>query len=175
MSDEIALANAARLFGRLTIGAIDRELAEELWEPERREALARLGIELPDGTRCDLERLAAEYIEAFAESPRHLPLVQSMCEAGHPEGAAASAVREIAGAMGVELDDEAVRSAPEDHLGVELLLWAELAEERSVAREFAASHLVWALPHLDRRSTGEGFDARLAGVIAEFIQVISSR
>ncbi len=174
MSDEIALASAARLFGRLTIGMIDRELAEELWEPERRDALARLGIELPARTRSNLDKLAAEYHRTFAEPPNHLPLVQSRCDAGPSEGAAA-AVRELADAMGVEIDDEAARSAPEDHLGIELLLWAELVEERSIAREFAARHLLWALPHLERRSVGEGFYARLAGVIAEFISVISSR
>ena len=175
MSDDIALASAAQLFGRLTVGEIDEELAEELWEPDRRGALAKLGLELPNRTQGDLERLAAEYFEAFANPQSQAPLVQSLCEEGRQDGAATGAVRKIAAARGVEFDDETARRAPPDQLGAALLLWAELVEDRSVAREFAARHLIWALPHLERRSTGEGFYARLAGVIAEFIAIISSR
>ena len=175
MSDDIALASAARLFGRLTIGKIDAEYAEDLWEPERRDALEQLGLELPSRTEGDLTRLAAEYFEAFVDPQSQPPLVQSVCEEGRYDGAATESVRNIATAMGVEFDDETARCAPPDQLGAALLLWAELVEDRSVAREFAARHLIWALPHLERRSTGEGFYSRLAGVIAEFIAVISSR
>ncbi len=175
MSDDIALASAAQLFGRLTVGEIDEELAEELWDPKRRGALAQLGIELPDRAQGDLEQLAAEYFEVFVNPRSQPPLVQSVCEEGRYDGAATESVRNIATAMGVEFADETARCAPPDQLGAALLLWAELVEDRSVAREFAARHLIWALPHLERRSTGEGFYSRLAGVIAEFIAVISSR
>ncbi len=175
MSDDIALASTAQLFGRLAVGEIDEELAEELWESTRRGALAQLGLELPDRTKGDLEQLAAEYFEAFANPQGQPPLVQSVCEEGRYDGAATDAVRKIATAMSVEFDDETAQRAPPDQLGAALLLWAEMVEDRSVAREFAARHLIWALPHLERRSTGDGFYARLAGVIAEFIAIISSR
>ncbi len=134
MSDDIALASTAQLFGRLTIGEIDEKLAEELWEPEQRGALAHLGLELPNRTEGDLKRLAAEYFEAFVDPQSQPPLVQSLCEEGRYDGAATGAVRKIAAAMGVQFDDETARRAPPDQLGAALLLWAELVEDRSVAR-----------------------------------------
>lgn len=174
MSDEMALASAAQLFGRLVLAAIDPQLADELWEPEPRAALAQLGLEPPDPATTDFEELGTEYEDFFHpnDSP---PLVQSICEEGRNEGEVVALIVEIVESFGVELEPDDTRGLPPDHLGTELLVWAELADQSSVASAFAKRHLAWAIPHLERRAGTDGFYARLSGVLAQFIAVIAGR
>lgn len=174
MNETIPLTAVAKLLGRLLICEIDRALAAELTAPEVGDSLQVLGIDVSLLAPENLDELAADYFDAMVNPDRHPPLVQSLCQDGRYESAAAASVREIAASAGVELDQDLARGAPPDHLGVQLLLWSELVERSSSAGEFAERHLVWALRPLEPIAASDGFYGSLAAVVIRFIGVITT-
>lgn len=169
MSETRSLVAVAGLLGRLLIREVDEDLAAYLLESDARDCLLALGLDVARLQRGNLEELAADYFEAVVNPQDHPPLVQSLCEDGRYESAAAAAVRQIAEAAGLELDRGLARGAPPDHLGVELLLWAELAERSPDAREFVRRHLLWAREPLQAMAARGGFYGGVAAVVARFI------
>ena len=163
----------AELFGRLLLIEVDGDMIREL---ERTGALAELralGLSLPaaddDQAR---EELAADHYEALVRPTEEPPPIQSLVEEGVYEGRAAAGMRAVARAAGLDFDADAARGAPVDHLGVQLLLWSELAgRDAAAAAEFARRHLAWAPPHL-RRTEADGFHAHLKHRTADLIQEI---
>ena len=162
----------AELFGRLLLQEIDGRTIRWLEENGAREALRDLGLELPapDDTSA-LEEVAAEHYRALIRPEDGPPPIQSLVEEGVYEGGAAAGMRAVAAAAGLDFDAAAAR-APVDHLGVQLLLWSELAgRDAAAAAEFARRHLAWAPPHL-RRTEADGFHAHLKHRTADLIQEI---
>ncbi|MHC4937140.1 MAG: molecular chaperone TorD family protein [Planctomycetota bacterium] len=161
-----ALPPVARLLGWLLLRELDAATLASL--ETLRPELEAIGLSPPETD--DLEELAAQYYAAFLDPAAGVPLVQSLHEGDGYEGEAARSVRAIAEAAGLELDTEQPRGAPQDHLGLELLLWSELAErDGAAAGEFARRHLSWAVAVLARRD-GAGFYDRLGSITAAFIR-----
>ncbi len=178
-SEAVSLAASGRLLGWLLVREIDEELVSSLAEPSLRDSLMEFGLDVSSLTAEQREILKSDYFAALVSPKEYPPPVQSLWQEGRYEGDAAASVRKVAEAMGVELDHEVARGAPPDHLGVELLLWAELAERSSSAQEFANQHLLWAKPALDALAArefrgGDGFYGRLAIAVNRFISVITS-
>ena len=173
MNDSALLSGVAKLFGRLLVREIDGALAAELSTPEIASALRGMGLEVPGFTRDVLDDLAADYFEFMVKPNDQAPLLQSLFEDGRYQSAVTVSIERIADSAGVELDRELARGAPVDHLGVELLLWAELAtRSSSVAHEFAERHLAWSLKPLQAAALTGGFYGRLASTTAQFIDSV---
>jgi TorA maturation chaperone TorD len=168
--DDTALAPAARLLGRLLVRELDAATVAELAQPEIAAALAELGIALP--TPDQLDALAHEYFTLLLHPTEGRPPVQSLWLQDRYDGDAAASVRTIARAAARELAPGA-RSAPPDHLGCVLLLWAELVDERpELAAHLARDHFAWserALHALAETPTFYGAVAR--GAIA-FVRAV---
>ncbi|MEM7310692.1 MAG: molecular chaperone TorD family protein [Planctomycetota bacterium] len=177
MTPSVELAAVARLFGRLLLHELDEEGRAALLEPEVSEALIALGLELDElAPGCDLDQLAAVYLEAFLQPREGGPLVHSLWTGGAYEGEPAVAVRRLAAAAGVELDRAAARGAPPDHLGCLLFLWAATCEEApEVAARIEADHLGWAFAPLARTGAGKGFYPSLARAVAAFLRELGAR
>ena len=177
-SEQAQLGSVARLLGELVLYEIDREQAVRLGQPELSGLLAGLGLELPAGLAEDdaaRDELAADYSRAMLLPEDGTgPLVQSLHEEGSYEGRAVAAVRRFAKALGFEFDRESARHVPPDHLGCELLLWANLLDrDPELSDRFAAEHLVWALEPLKRRAADAGFYGSLAEVTRRFLEVLT--
>ena len=161
----------AKLFGRLLVREIDDELLHVLQSEEISSALAELGLDTSLLRAEKTDDLAAEFFACFVCPTDHPPLVQSLCQDGRYESNAAVSMKKIAESAGVELDTELARGAPIDQLGVQLLLWAELAERSTSAEAFAKEHLAWAVKPLDQVAGGEGFYSGLSQVVKSFIEL----
>ena len=177
MNEKSELRLVARLLGRLLVREIDDSLAKQLSTAAITEAFRELGMNLSTlsagvSERAELDELAAEYFDVIIHPKDHAPLVQSLFETGRYEADAAASVRKIAAAAGLELDFDLARGAPPDHLGVQLLLWSELAERSSAAAEFAERHLAWAIRPLRLTAARGGFYGELASVVAKFIHEV---
>jgi TorA maturation chaperone TorD len=137
---DAALPPVARLLGWLLLRELDAATLASL--ETLRPALEAIGLSPPETD--DLEELAAQYYAAFLDPTAGVPLVQSLHEGDGYEGEAARSVRAIADAAGLELDSELSHGSPADHLGVQLLLWADLAtRDEEAAQEFTRRHLRW--------------------------------
>lgn len=169
------LARVGHLLGLLWLREVDRSWAHEFGDPHLGGALAELGLALPelDDDRA-LNELAASYFEEMVHPTSRPPPVHSLVAENKYEGRASGGVREVAAALGVDLDRDASRSAPPDHLGSELTLWAELVTRSpESAAGFAAEFLRWA-PSWCRRHAPSvpGFYGHLFAVTADFIDTI---
>lgn len=161
------LAPVARLLGRLLVREIDEETVAELQQPDVREALAGIGIGVPQA--ADREALATGYFERFLHPAAGLPPVQSLWQGGQYDGDPAVAVRAIAAAAGRELAPGARGAAP-DHLGCILLLWADLAEIRpELAARLQRDHLAWAVRALAPVQAAGGFYGAVAAAAVELV------
>jgi len=165
-----ALGAVSTLLGHLLLKECDAELVAEFERRGLRPQMAALDLELPAaGDGEALEDLAAEYFQTFLNPSDGFPLVQSLVEEGYYDGAAWQGLRETAKAAGVDYDVGAASGAPMDHLGSELLLWAELAgRDIEAANEFRSRHLLWALAPL-QDIPAEGFYGALAACVCQFI------
>lgn len=149
------LTAAARLFGRLLVRELDAATLQELQAPDIQQALASLGVTLPDASQ--LPELAHQYFGLFLHPEGALPPVQSLWRDGQYDGNHAVGVRKIAAAANLELATGA-RSAAPDHIGCILLLWAEVEGERpELANLLTSHHLAWAELALQHASNDEGF------------------
>ncbi len=176
-----ALAGAAQLFGGLLLFELDAERLAQLQSPELADALAALGVEVPD---CDpesaagkehLDGLATEFYAALLAPRGGAPPVQSLWEEGRYEGRAAERLADLALLAGFEHDASAARGAPLDHLGAVLLLWAAAAAQHpAVADVVAADHLSWAARPLERIANGSGFYSSVARATRELIEALSA-
>lgn len=187
MSDSIgeeevaALAHAARLFGDLLLFELDADGLARLQAPELRAALEGLGVEVPTievatagGARA-LEELAAAFYTALLSPTGGAPPIASLWLEGRYEGEAAARVADLAALAGIDFDSVAARSAPIDHLGSILILWAEAAARApEVADVLAADHLAWAERPLTRIAAGEGFYPSLAAAALELVDTLAA-
>lgn len=141
-SEREQLAQAARLFGRLLVRELDPATLDELRQTEVRDALAAVGVTVPEPEQLD--QLAHEWLASLLHPAHASPPVHSLFRDGNYNGDPAVAVRRIAQAAGLE-PALGARNAPVDHIGCILLLWGELATTRSeLADLLAAEHLQWA-------------------------------
>lgn len=187
MSDSIgeeeiaALAHAARLFGDLLLFELDAGGLARLQAPELRAALEGLGVEVPtidvatpEAARA-LEELAAAFYAALLAPTGGAPPIASLWLEGRYQGEAAARVADLAALAGIDFDGGAARSAPIDHLGCILLLWAEAsARAPDIADVLASDHLAWADRPLARIAAGEGFYASLAAATRELIDTLAA-
>lgn len=158
----------ARLLGRLLLRELDEAALAELGVPEVRDALRGVGIELPEAG--ELEELAAQYFALFVQPQDSAPPVQSLWAEGAYEGESARSVRALAEAAGLEFDREAARSAPVDHLGSILWLWAEARTARpEVAARLEQQHFDWAAQPLARAAREGGFYGAVCAATADFM------
>ena len=154
-SERAALTATARLFGRLLIRELDEPTLVELRQPALTAALAAAGVAVPSGEpRVVLDALWAD---------------------GQYESDTTAAVRGYAAQAGLAFQRETARGAPPDHLGAELLLWAEIAEPwPEGAARFVEQHLRWAVRPLRvlarERGVGGQFYAGLIAAVAEFLE-----
>ncbi len=163
-----ALARVGRVLGLLLLRELDASTLTQL-QPFSM-ALKDIDLELPEVEQLDA--LAVEYFEYFINPQRGFPLVQSLYEQGSYESAATAGIRKISTSLGLELDSELARGAPPDHLGAELLLWAEIQEVDPVAaKEFSERHLGWALSILPKLEA-QGFYGQLGEACREFIEIL---
>ncbi|MFK7741513.1 MAG: molecular chaperone [Planctomycetota bacterium] len=136
------LAATARLFGRLLVRELDAQTLEELQQSDVRNALAEVGIDVPQAEQLD--ELAHDWLSCFLHPESMTPPVHSLYRHGSYDGDAAAAVRGIASTAGLEQAAGARNAAP-DHIGSILVLWAELTEQRpDLARLLAEQHTEWA-------------------------------
>jgi len=171
VNETAELSRAVDLIGRLLLKEIDADMLAQLRSGPVCEALAALDLALPDD--ADVEGLAAEYCAAFIGPVDHVPLIQSVHVGDGLESPSANAVRRIATAAGLELDRDATRAAPPDHLGVILCLWAALAEPwPEAALHLSREHLAWAREPLSAAQAHDGFYGRLAGSARSVVDVI---
>lgn len=176
-----ALAHAARLFGDLLLFELDADGLAKLQAPELREALEGLGVEVPgidaatpEGARA-LEELAAAFYAALLSPTGGAPPIASLWLEGRYEGEAAARVADLAALAGIDYDPGAARSAPIDHLGSILILWAEAAGRApEVADVLASDHLAWAERPLTRMAAGDGFYASLAAATRELVEALAA-
>jgi len=176
-----ALAHAARLFGDLLLFELDADGLARLQAPELRAALEGLGVEVPgfdattpEGARS-LEELAAAFYAALLSPTGGAPPIASLWLEGRYEGEAAARVADLAALAGIDFDGVAARSAPIDHLGSILILWAEAAGRApEVADVLASDHLAWAGRPLARIAAGDGFYASLAAATRELVEALAA-
>lgn len=187
MSDSIgeeeiaALAHAARLFGDLLLFELDAEGVAKLQAPDLRAALEGLGVEVPtidaatpEGARA-LEELAAAFYAALLSPTGGAPPIASLWLEGRYQGEATARIADLAALAGIDFDAYNARSAPIDHLGCILLLWAEAAARApEVADVLASDHLAWAERPLARIAAGEGFYASLAAAARELVEALAA-
>ncbi|MEM1448501.1 MAG: molecular chaperone TorD family protein [Planctomycetota bacterium] len=175
MNEAESLAAVARLFGDLLLAELDETRLQGLLEPRARVALAALGIDVPEVRDGGLDELAADYHAAFLQ-PRGggAPPVGSLWTEGRYEGALTVRLRELAKSAALEVDPDAVRDAPVDHLGNVLHLWAACIDRAPwVSNELAAEHLAWADAPLARVEDAGGFYGGLAGALRAFLNELS--
>jgi TorA maturation chaperone TorD len=176
-----ALAHAARLFGDLFLFELGAAELARLQETELREALLGLGVAVPDfdgstpeGARA-LDELAAKYYAALISPTGGAPPIASLWLEGRYSGETTARLGDLAALAGFEYDGAAARSAPVDHLGSVLRLWAEAAERApAVADVVASEHLAWADRPLARIAAGQGFYAELAAAARELVEALAS-
>ncbi|GIW79014.1 MAG: hypothetical protein KatS3mg105_0821 [Gemmatales bacterium] len=171
-----AFIPVAELFGRLLLQEIDAQLLRELRHDEVSKALADVGLFLPDLPTAELlDELAAEYCSCFLGPADPVPLIQSVWEGGSYESGPAAAIRQIATQTGIEFDREAARSAPADHLGCILLLWAELVESCSEhAGYLVQHHFAWARRPLQLVARRGGFYGQLCAAVDDLLEHIKA-
>jgi TorA maturation chaperone TorD len=168
---------SARLFGRLLLRELDEATLAHLRQPEVASALAELGVVVPAGGADSdvIEEMAAEYCACFLVGPGHVPLVQSVWEQGANDQQSGLALSELARSAGLSFDREQARSAPVDHLGCILLLWAKLADDWPEASEYVIRrHLPWAQAPLRRLAQDSGFYGQLSRATLELIDAVRS-
>lgn len=177
--DAAAWRSCAALLGRLLVRELDAETLVRLRDPAVARELSEMGLALPEGGGDEalIERLAAEYFDAFVGGAGAVVPVQSLRESGGYEGVAAAEIRALAKAAGLDFDKSATRGAPPDHLGSILLLWAAFARDwPDGAKRIEERHLAWALPVLARVAKSEGtFYGALARASAQFIAATIDR
>ena len=79
-------------------------------------------------------------------------------------------LRELAKSAALEVDPDAVRDAPVDHLGNVLHLWAACIDRAPwVSNELAAEHLAWADAPPARVEDAGGFSGGPAGPLPAFL------
>jgi TorA maturation chaperone TorD len=167
-----SLRSTAKLFGWLLLRELDEPLLAHLREPTTREGLRSVGIEVPDES-CSLEALHGEYYDCFLAAEGSTPIVQSLWEGGSYDGPARSRLQKLADASALEIDRDAVRGAPVDHLGCILQLWAQLIEEwPDRAALLARDHLEWARPPLRTISERNSFYGELAAAVVDLLERI---
>ena len=165
-----ALEPVVRLFARLLLAELDAETAQALVQPPMRDALRELGIEPPDPDGSALEVLAAEYFESLLQPASGVPLIQSLVQEGRHVGGADASLRLIAAAAGLTYDQRAARGTPIDHLGSQLLLFAEfLPRDVAAALELARRHLAWA-PSVLRIPVRSVFYGQVRRAVADLIE-----
>lgn len=181
--DEVnALAETARLFSGLLLFELDEKRLAMLGGEGMREALADLGVAVPrlappgPAREEQLAELGAQFYAALlAPTGRGAPPVASLWQEGRYEGAIVRTITDLAGMAGFDFDAGAARSAPIDHLGSLLLLWAEASERApAVADVLAAEHLTWSIRPLDRITELGGLYGSLAAATRELVLTLGT-
>lgn len=176
-----ALAHAARLFSDLLLHELDATRLASLQAPELCAALAQLGIDVPPSDpstaagRAALDGLAAAFDAALLSPTCGAPPLASRWHAGRDDGEVAARLSDLAALADCDLDALAPGSAPPDHVGCVLLLWAEAAERApAIADVVALEHLAWAERPLARIAAGEGFYAAVAAAALELVATLAT-
>lgn len=173
MSTDSRLVDVARLFGELLLRELDVATLERLREPATAQAFASLGVELPEPS--ELDRVAAEYCDAFLQPQHHPPPIESLWIDGSYEGDTTLAVRALSEAAGLELDRDAARGAPPDHAGSLLLLWAATQEMAPpIAERLVADHFEWIERAMLRVTQLGGFYGQVGGAVGELVKELRS-
>ena len=164
------LTAAARMFGRLLIRELDAPTLAELRSADVRDALAALGVAVPDD--AELPTLGQRFFELFLHPDGALPPVQSLWLSGQYDGDAAASVRRLAEAANLTLTEGARGVAP-DHLGCVLLLWAEVRDARpELAALLAERHLAWAELALQHTLADQGFYGAVCRATLSFVRAL---
>lgn len=166
------LTAAARLFGRLLVRELDRDTLSELSSDDIQAALASLSINLPN--EAQLAELGNRYFDLFLHPAGSMPPVQSLWRDGQYDAEPAVGIRKIAAAANRELATGA-RSAPPDHIGCILLLWAELHSERpELAQLLLTHHLAWVEPALQHACADQGFYGAISRATIALVREMQS-
>jgi TorA maturation chaperone TorD len=170
---ELSLAPLARWFGAVLLRELTADDLEAMAAPEVASALAAVGVSVP--AVADLPELGARWFDLFLQ-PKHCPPpVQSLWEEGHYDGAAMVAARTLATAAGLEPGDGA-RSAPPDHLGCLLCLWAELAEVApDLLPQLANGHFGFVDAALATARRDTGFYGEVARAVTGFVAELAGK
>lgn len=172
--DPVLPRTLADLFGRLLLREANAADLEQLHRGELRGALESLGLSVPPGaTERLLAELSRQYRSTFPDDGAE-PLVASHWRQAHGADDTADVARRVALAVGARLDPT---TAPVDHLGHLLCLWARADEALpQEAARLRREHLAWGIDALQDRALGTeaGFYPSLArATIALLVELTS--
>jgi len=156
ISNQTELAATCRLVARFWLKEVDQATLELLKNTQVRQAWTELGGIVPDdgGKSSELlDALAADYCQVLIGPKKHLPPVQSVWSDHVFQSNAATSTKHF-----YELyADYRPPGTIDDHLGCQLHFVGFLLDQASddqtatqVLAKFQQSHLVWALPLIDR-------------------------
>ena len=161
--DVVALQRVYRLLSRLWLHGGDEELISELRAPSMFEAFAGAGGVLPAELNVRTQdELAAEYCRLFVGPSGHLPLYQSVWQAGRYQGPAVGSMERVIEIARYRCSEQ-TDGVMVDHLGVQLEVADHLLGLMSMSKDetdllmatrelfstFFGAHLLWPLGMLE--------------------------